>query len=262
MRIVDTHAHLDLPAFRADLERVLERARQAGVTRIICVGTDLVSSRRCVELARRHAGLVHAAVGIHPNDWSDATPGDTAEVARLAALPQVVAVGETGLDFHRDSTPVEGQVAGFRWHIELAAATGKPLIVHARKSDRQVLDELERAGGGLRGVRHCFDGTSEAAERYLALGFCLAVGGLITRPGYKRLKAALRAMPAGRLMVETDCPYQTPASRVGSRNEPAFIVETLQALAALRGETVERAAESTTTAAHALFFPGADGLGA
>jgi TatD DNase family protein len=258
MSIIDTHAHLDAPEFRDDLEDVLERARRAGVGRIICVGTDLGSSRRCVELARHHAGMVWAAAGIHPNDWSSTAPGDFAELERLAALPEVVAVGETGLDFYRDRTPPEVQAAGFRRHMELALALDKPLIVHARKSDEQVLEELARAGAGLRGVRHCFDGTPEIAEGYLACGFSVAVGGIVTRPGYKRLKAALCALPADRLMVETDCPYQTPASRAGSRNEPAFIVETLRALAELRGETLEQVATSTTVAAEALLFPGPD----
>ena len=257
MRIIDTHAHLDLPAFCDDREHVLDRARRAGIGRILCVGTDLASSRRCIELARRHGDIIRAAAGIHPNDCSAAAPGDFEELERLAALPEVVAIGETGLDFYRDRTPAEVQIAGFRRHIELALAQEKPLIVHARKSDEQVLEELERAGGGLRGVRHCFDGSLDVAERYLACGFCIAVGGVVTRPGYKRLKAALRALPPGRLMVETDCPYQTPAAHAGSRNEPAFIMETVRALAEIRGESIEQVAESTTAAAEALFFPGA-----
>jgi len=259
MSIIDTHAHVDMSQFRDDLDAVLDRARRAGVARILCVGVDLPSSRRCVELANLYPDVIRAAVGIHPNDWSEAAPGDFASLEDLAALPEVVAVGETGLDFYRDRTPVEAQVTGLRRHIELARAVDKPLIIHARKSDERVLEELARGGSGLRGVRHCFDGSSEVAERYTACGFSIAVGGVVTRPGYKKLKAALRALPADRLMVETDCPYQTPASRAGSRNEPAFLVETVRALAEIRAESVTQVASATTQAAERLFFPDAAG---
>ncbi|NLW51526.1 MAG: TatD family hydrolase [Candidatus Brocadiaceae bacterium] len=254
MHIIDTHAHLDARAFRHDLPDVLERARTAGVVRILCVGTDLASSRRCVELARRHPDLIRAAVGIHPTDWA-ACSGDFAEVERLAALPVVVAVGETGMDFHHDSTPPDAQADGLRRHVDLALALDKPLIVHARKSDERVLEVLEQAKGALRGVRHCFDGPADVASRYLSLGLCVAVGAVVTRPGHKRLKAAVRDLPADCLMVETDCPYQSPSSRVGTRNEPAFLPETLAALAAIRGESAKALAESTTAVARRLFFP-------
>ena len=259
MPIVDTHAHLDDHAFRHDLDAVLQRAARAGVTSILCVGTDLASSRRCVELAGAHPGLLRAAVGIHPNSWAQAAPGDLEEIVRLADLPEVVAIGETGLDFHRDHTPRAAQLEAFRRHVRLALAVGKPLVVHSRKADKEVLGEIAQARPRPRGVRHCFEGDAAAARRYLDLGFFVAVGGTVTRPGYKRLKAALRALPADRLLIETDCPYQSPASRAGTRNEPAFIRETLEALAALRGEPAEALAEATARSAERLFGPGPAG---
>ena len=255
MRLIDTHAHLDAPQFEEDWPDVLERAAAAGVERIICVGTDLASSEKCVELVGEHPGLIYAAAGIHPNDLGRAGPDDMARIARLAGRPEVVAVGETGLDFHHDSTAPDVQMDGFRNHIALARAVGKPLIIHARKSDDEVLQILAEAGGGVPGVRHCFDRPPEVAERYLDLGLYIAVGGAVTRPGYKKLRAAVRLIPADRLLLETDCPYQAPASRVGMRNEPAFVVEILKAVADLRGETLEDVAAVTTANARSL-FPG------
>ncbi len=252
MRIADTHAHLDVPAFADDLPAVLRRAEQAGLERIICVGTDLASSRRCVELARRLGGLLRAAVGIHPNSWADAAAGDFEALAELAAAPEVLAVGETGLDFHHDRTPRPAQLDAFRRHLALARRLGKPLIVHARKADDAVLDTLTE-WGPMAGVRHCFDASAQVAERYLALGFHVSFAGTITRPGHRKLKAAARALPLDRLLVETDCPYQTPAGRGKVRNEPAFIVDTVQALAALRAAPPEEIAAATAANARRLF---------
>jgi len=260
MRIIDVHAHLDMPEFASDLLAVVERAAEAGVTAMVCVGTDLDSSRRCVELARRFPGRVYAAVGIYPNHWSQARPDDMPEIEALCALTEVVAVGETGLDFHYGHTEHDAQVDGFVRHIRLARSTGKPLIVHARKSDEEVLrilaEESAGAGGtaGLRGVRHCFDASDQTALRYAEMGFHISFGGALTRPGFHKPKAAASATPSDRLLVETDCPYQTPASHAGARNEPAFIIETLKALAALRGEDPEQVASLTTANAQRLFL--------
>lgn len=257
--IVDTHAHLDAPQFDGDLPAVLHRAEKAGVARMICVATDRASADRCPALARRYPGRIWPTAGIHPNSWSDAARGDFEHVQGLARNPLTVAVGETGLDFHHEHTPRAEQVRAFERHVELALAVGKPVIVHARNSDDEVLDVLRSAGDGLRGVRHCFDRPMDVAERYLELGFFVALGAAVTRPGYKRFKAAARELPADRILLETDCPYQSPASRAGGRNEPAYIVETLEALAELRDEPPEHLAAVTTANAERLFFPGAAG---
>jgi TatD DNase family protein len=256
MQIIDVHTHLDMPQFADDLDVVLERARAAGVVRMVCVGVDLASSRQSVHLARVHPGGIAAAVGIHPNDWADAGPDDMTALGELARLPEVVAVGETGLDFHYDRTPFERQVEALREHLALALETGKPLIIHARKADERVLEVLAEFGGGLRGVRHCFDGSPAVAEEYLAAGLHISFGGAVTRPGHKKLRAAAGAVPADRLLVETDCPYQSPARYAGQRNEPAYVVEVVRALAALRGTTPEDIAAVTTANAEGLFFGG------
>jgi TatD DNase family protein len=253
MQLMDTHAHLDAPEFEADLDDVLRRAAEAGVGAILCVGTDLPSSMRCMALAGRYPDRIRAAVGIHPNYWAQAGPDDWARVEELALSPEVVAVGESGLDFHYTYTAREAQADGLRRHIRLARRAGKPLIIHARKADEAVLSVLREEGPTPDGVRHCFDRPFAAAEGYLGMGYHVAVGGAVTRPGYVKFKQAVRALPPDRLLLETDCPYQSPAAHAGRRNEPAFMVDTLDAVAVLLGEEPQSVAARTTRNAAALF---------
>ena len=257
VEIVDTHAHLDTPEFRIDVPDVLQRAAEAGVGRIICVGTTLDSSRLCIQLARRFPGRVFAAVGIHPNYCAEADARDFNQVETEASLPEVVAVGETGMDLHHSYSPPEVQAEYLRRHIQLSLSVGKPLIVHARKADEDVLRILAEETRGLHGVRHCFDGSAQTAARYLDLGMCLGFGGTMTQPGHKKLKAAALMVPAERLLVETDCPYMMPAGQPGSRNEPAFITHVVQAFAELRRVSPNEIAGTTTRNALGLFFGGA-----
>jgi TatD DNase family protein len=254
MDLVDTHAHLALPAFEDDLEQVLTRAERTGVRRIVSVGTDPESSRRCLELAARYPGHILATAGIHPSHWSQIEPGGMAYIEELARDPRIVAVGETGLDFHYDHPLPADQVEAFERHVALALAVGKPIIIHSRKADNAVLNVLRGAGGQLSGVRHCFDRPIGAALPYLEMGLYVSVGAAVTREGYRRLKAAVREIPAERLLLETDCPYQSPPSHAGQRNEPALIVETLNAAAALRGEPPDILAATTTANAERLFL--------
>ncbi len=208
-------------------------------------------------MAALQPDTVRAGVGIHPNYWAQAGPDDWAQVEELAGRPEVVAVGESGLDFHYAHTPREAQAEALRLHVRLARRVGKPLIIHARKADDEVLAVLREEAPAPGGVRHCFDRPLAAAEGYLALGYHVAVGAAVTRPGYVRFKQAVRALPAGRLLLETDCPYQSPAGRAGERNEPAYIVETLNAVAALRATQPEALADLTSRNAAALFGLGA-----
>jgi TatD DNase family protein len=240
--------------FAEDLDAVLQRADEAGVKRMVCVGTDAASSARCVEMARRYPHTLVATVGIHPNHWAEAAPGDMDRVRELAALPEVVGIGETGLDYHHEFTPRDAQVEAFEKHIDLALTVRKPLVVHARESDDDVLEVLRDAGARLAGVRHCFEGTQEMAERYCETGLRISLGAAVTRPGYKKLKAAVAALPCESLLIETDCPYQAPHSHAGQRNEPAFILETARAVAEVRGVTLVEIAARTTANALALFF--------
>jgi len=254
MELMDTHAHLDLPEFARDLADVLQRAAQAGVGRIICVGTTLESSRQCVELARRFPGRIYASAGIHPNHCGEAASDDLDGIKHLARLSEVVAIGETGLDLHHTYAPPELQEQYLQEHVRLAVTVGKPLIIHARRADTQLLRVLREEAEAVHGVRHCFDGTPDAAADYLELGMHVAFGGILTRAGYNRVKQAAGVVPATRLLVETDCPYMTPPGAGTARNEPAFIVHTVQALAALRRTSAEEIASITTHNALRLFF--------
>ncbi len=253
MELFDSHAHLNSTRFAGDLPDVLRRAERAGVARLLCPGVDLASSRRAVELAARHPGRIMAAVGIHPTRWSEAGTRDMQRIEELARLPQVAAIGETGLDSHHSRTTREQQTEGLRRHLALARAVGKPLIVHSRRADDAVLALLEEEGAGVRGVRHCFDRPGDVAQEYIALGFHVSLAAAVTREGYERLKAAVSRMPPDWLLVETDCPYQTPAGRGRLRNEPAFLVDVVEAVARLRGETPEEIAGLTTENAARLF---------
>ncbi|MGD2175061.1 MAG: TatD family hydrolase [Candidatus Brocadiaceae bacterium] len=252
MEIIDTHTHLNLPEFEKDLEAVLERARRAGVAAMLCVGMDLASSRRAVRLARAFPDQIRAAVGIHPNHWGEARSGDFARIEELATAPEVIAIGETGLDLFRGYTGPQDQALGFRRHLVLARALGKPVIIHSRKADPQVLEVLGEEGNRVRGVRHCFDRPAGVANQYLDLGFHLSVAAAVSRPGYKRLKQALRSVPIDRLLVETDCPYQTPEPHGQARNEPAFITANLRGLAEVIGTDAEELAARTTANARTL----------
>jgi len=256
MHLIDVHAHLDMPQFAEDLDQVLQRAAGAGVGRIISVGVDLESSRRCVELARIYPNCVYAAVGIHPHHAGEASPAAMDELARMAQDTQVIAIGETGLDFHCDSPSRDCQRAAFEAQVGLATAVGKPLIIHARSSDDEVLHILGRQGCPVRGVRHCFDRPASVATAYLELGLHISVGAAVTRPGYKKFKAGLRDLPSDRLLLETDCPYQAPVQQQGLRNEPAFMAYTLEAIAALRGVSPQELACATTANAERLFLAG------
>ena len=257
MDIVDTHAHLDEAASEGRLDAVLERAEAAGVRRILCVGCDLDSSRLAVQMARERPGRLFATVGIHPTICGAAGEEEYEQIEAMAAMPQVVAVGETGLDLHWDADSLDVQVEWFRRHLGLARSAGKPIIVHARKADEQVLSALAEEGGQVSGVRHCFDGDAETAGRYVALGMHLAFGGTITLAGYKKAKAAAAHAPDERLLVETDSPYILPAGAPEGPNEPANAALVVDALAALRHASPALIARITTRNAEALFFGGA-----
>lgn len=253
MQMIDTHAHLELPTFENDLDDVIQRARSIGVSLILCVGTTVESSRQCLDLAERYPAELRATAGIHPHYSDGVSAGEWDVLHELARRDKVVAVGETGLDFHREHSDRHTQMNSFQQHISLALDLHKPLIVHARKADEDVIQLLESRGHDLRGVRHCFDSSAQIAMRYVELGFHVAFGGLITREGHKKLKRAARKIPDQRLLLETDSPYMIPRTGEGRRNEPAYLKNIVTTLAELRETTPARIAEITTANAHALF---------
>jgi TatD DNase family protein len=252
MQLTDTHCHLDDQRFDADRAAVVERARAAGVMRIITVGYDIDSSRRGINLAGSLPG-VFAVVGVHPHDAAAAPPDYTEALRRLAREPRVVAVGEIGLDFYRDLSPRPVQREVFAAQLRLARELGLPVVIHCRDAHGEVYEILKRETAGLAGVMHCFSGSWEEAKRFLALGFHISIAGPVTFPQSTKLVEVARRVPLDRLLLETDAPYLTPVPHRGKRNEPAYLVHTAQKVAEIRGISLEELASATTANAARLF---------
>jgi TatD DNase family protein len=228
--VIDTHTHLD--ALDDDPADVVARARAAGVTRILTVGTDVEGCRRALELADQHEE-VFAILGIHPHAANDATADDVAEVRSLLAHPKAVAAGEMGLDWFRDYAPREKQLTLFAAMLEVAAETGKPAVIHTRAADADTLAALEGFGGRV--VLHCFS-SPHLLEPALERGWYVSFAGNATFPKAVDLRLAAREVPADRILAETDAPYLAPQPMRGRPNEPAYIMHTLVTLAQARNE--------------------------
>lgn len=256
MKLIDSHAHLDLPEFATELDIVLERAADAGVEKIITVGIDLESSRAAVQLAKAHSNI-YAAVGIHPCDSKTATDDNLAEVAKLAGNGKVVAVGETGLDFYHKPFSETEQRKSLDFHLNLAVKANLPVIIHSREADKAIMPILlewaEANPNHPKGVIHCFNSDIQTANKYLAAGFYIALGGYVSYPSARKHYDVYRHIALNRLLLETDCPFLPPQTHRGQRNEPAYLVETAQALAEIRGLTVGELAEATTENTQRLF---------
>lgn len=252
--LVDTHSHVDARQFEADREAVIQAALGAGVGMLVDAGCDLPSSRVAVDLAAQHPGQVFAAVGIHPHDASTYSDEALAELRHLARRPDVVAIGETGLDYYRMHSTREQQLHSLEQQLALARALGLPVILHNRDSHEDLMATLREHAHGLRGVFHCFSGDRKMAEECLAFeGFYLSFAGPLTYRANTALQEVAAWAPLDRVLVETDCPYLTPHPFRGRRNEPKHVTLTAAKLAELRGLSNEEIAEITTRNARALF---------
>jgi TatD DNase family protein len=252
---VDTHAHLDDERFHGDLPAVLQRATQAGVQHIVVVATTAPSSRTCVELAQRHT-LLRATIGIQPNHVAEASPTAWDEVLALADRPEVVALGETGLDRYWDYTPFTQQEDYFARHLELARKTDRAVVIHCREAEadtvRMLRQDYERHGP-VRAVMHSFTGDCATAEACLQMGLYISFAGMLTYKNAQALRDVAAKVPLDHVLVETDSPYLAPVPNRGKRNEPAFVVHTAACLAQLLGVPLEVLAEHTTRNARRLF---------
>lgn len=248
--LIDTHAHLYFGQFDGDRAQVIQRALQAGVKCIINIGVDLPTSKTCIEMAEKQAGLL-AAVGIHPNDAATVQERDFQELQRLARHPAVVAIGEIGLDFYRQSSEDEVQKKVFRRQVRLAREVGLPIIIHNRQAGREIVKILQsEETDGLTGVFHCFSECPEVAEAVLDLGFHISFTGNLT---FKKsaLPEVAKSVPLNRLLLETDCPFLSPEPRRGRRNEPANVVYIAQKLAEIKQcDEVEVQRTTTQNAVH------------
>lgn len=255
MPLIDTHAHLDDERFAGDLPAVLERAAAAGLELVVAVATTLDSTRRCLELAALHA-MLRPTAGIHPNHAAEAAPGDWDEVANLAEQPEIVALGETGLDRHWDFTPFPLQEDFFARHLALSRRLNKPVIIHSRECDQDMLrvlrDDFDR-NGPIHGVMHSFTAGAATAKACLEMGLYISFAGMVTYKNASNLREIAATIPDNRILVETDCPYLAPAPHRGQRNEPALVRHTAECLASVRGVSPATLAEQTTANARRLF---------
>ena len=252
--LFDTHAHLDDDALFPQVEQVLARAKTAGVGFINSVGCSLSSSRRNVELAHKYPD-VYAIVGVHPSESQDMNEDAMAQLLALAKQPKVVAWGEIGLDYHyEDDTPHELQQEYFRRQIILAKEAGKPIVIHDRDANQDVMDILrEMRAGENGGILHCFSGSWEMAKFCLELGFMISFAGPLT---YKNARVPVEVaakVPLDMILVETDSPYLTPQPFRGHTNEPSFVKYTAAKMAEIRGMDPERIAEITAANARRVF---------
>jgi TatD DNase family protein len=256
VELIDTHAHLDDARFEPDLAEVLARATAAGVARIVAVATTAPSSQLCVALAARFPAQLRASVGIQPNHVAEASSSAWDEVVALAARPEVVALGETGLDRYWDYAPLPQQEDYFARHLELARRIGRPTIIHCRQAEADVLRMLRadyERHGPVRAVMHSFTGDAATAQACLEMGLYISFAGMLTYKNAQALRDVAAQVPLGRLLVETDCPYLAPVPVRGQRNEPAFVRHTALCLADLLGITLDTLAEQTTRNARAIF---------
>jgi TatD DNase family protein len=244
--VIDTHAHL---GSLEDPDQAVERAAQAGVARILTVGTDVEDGRRALELAERHDG-VFAILGIHPHETGTTTGADLAELRELLDHPKAVAVGETGLDWYRDYAPRDDQRRVFAAQLELAIKLGKPAVIHTRAADDDTLAALAGFGGTV--VLHCFS-SPHMLPTALERGWFVSFAGNATFPKAVDLRLAATEVPAERILAETDSPYLAPQPVRGERNEPAYVVHTVAALARARAEDPDELARQINRNATACF---------
>ena len=251
--LVDSHAHIDTSRFNPDRDTVIQAAFEAGITRIVDPGCDLASSRFALSLAKAHPGIVFAAVGTHPHDATTYTSEVRIHYREMAQEPEVVAIGEFGLDYFRMLSPRDVQRTVFCAHLQLARECDLPCIIHVRDSHDDVIELLRTHGQGLRGVFHCFSGNVAQAEQCLEFdGFMLSFAGPLTRQG-NALPEVARVAPLDRILVETDSPYLVPQPLRAKRNEPRFVKLVAEKLAEIRHMSFEEIAQVTTANAVRLF---------
>ncbi len=248
MEIIDSHAHPEFPQFDDDRAAVLDRARAAGVQTMLAIGSGsgLDKLDAAIPFATQH-DWIYATVGIHPHDAGEVTESHYAQLDQLARQPRVIAWGEMGLDYFRDTAPRDTQKAVFLRQLDQASAAKLPLVIHCRDAWADCLDLLDQhwRPTGLGGIFHCFTGTLDDARRGLDLGFLISFAANVTYPKMQHLRDVARELPLDRILTETDSPFLPPQARRGKRNEPAFVVEVAQALANVRDLPAQEIASAT-----------------
>jgi len=248
--LIDSHAHIDGPEFDGDRDEIIERAKAAGVSTILNVGTGDPHSgafERAVALGQKHDS-VYTAIGTHPHDARLYDDAAEEKIQTLVKSDRVLAWGEIGLDFHYDNSPRDVQVAVFMRQLRAARECDLPVVIHTREAETETIEILksEYDGAERRGVFHCFSGSKDLAQRAIELGFMISFSGIVTFKKADELRAVAREVPLDRLLIETDCPYLTPIPYRGKRNEPAYVVEVARCLAGLHGVDIEEMGRLTS----------------
>ena len=248
MELIDSHAHIDFPQFAEDREAMLERARAAGVTTLLAIGSGPGPEKldAAIPFAEQH-DWIYASVGTHPHEAKELTPAHLEQLAELAKHPRVIAYGEIGLDYFYDHSPRETQQKAFQDQMELAASAKLPIIIHCRDAWPETMAMLERywRPRGLGGILHCFTSTQEDAKRGLDMGFLISFAGNSTYPKAQNLRDVAKALPLENLLIETDAPFLAPQGYRGKRNEPAYVGEVAKAIASVRNLAAEEVASAT-----------------
>ncbi len=252
--LIDSHCHLDFPELANDEAGVLARARAAGVSGMLTIGTRLDQFERVRAIAERHEN-VWCSVGVHPHEAKEEGQHAPDRLVEATRHPKVVGIGETGLDFYYEHSPRDEQVESFRTHIAAARETGLPLIVHTRDADAETGEILEEEfrKGAFTGLIHCFSSGPDVARRALALGLYISISGIVTFKAAEPLRAIVRDIPLDRLLVETDSPYLAPVPKRGKTNEPAFVAHTAARVAELKGIDMTELGAATTDNFFRLF---------
>lgn len=252
--LVDSHCHLNFPDFKDDLEGVISRAREAGVGVMQTICTEMAEFEEVYGIAERFEGI-YSSLGVHPNDSGKTDIVSHTELVRLAARPKVIGIGETGLDYHYETSDRESQKASFLEHIRAGRITGLPLIIHTRDADEDTIGILqeEMGKGAFKAVIHCFTSSKYLADEAVKMGFYISLSGIISFKNAQGIRDGIADVPLERLLVETDAPYLAPVPHRGKRNEPSFVVHTNKMLAEVKGISEERCAEITTANFFTLF---------
>lgn len=251
--LFDTHVHLNADQYEEDVEKVIERAKEAGVSKMVVVGFDEKTINKALTLVEKY-DFLYASVGWHPVDAIDMEERHLDWLRKLAAHPKVVAIGETGLDYHWDKSPKEVQKEVFRKQIRLAKEVNLPIVIHNRDAHQDVVDILkEENAAEVGGIMHCFSGSLDIAKQCLNMNFYISFGGPITFKNAKRPKEVAKEIPLERLLIETDAPYLAPHPYRGKRNEPAYVKLVAEKLAEIKEVTFEQICEQTTANAEKIF---------
>lgn len=251
--LFDTHVHLNDDQFKEDIEEVIKRAQEAGVSNMVVVGFDRATITRAMELIEKY-DFIYASIGWHPVDAIDMLDEDLAWIEELSSHPKVVAIGEMGLDYHWDKSPRDIQKEVFRKQIRLAKKVNLPIVIHNREATADIVDILkEEHAEAVGGIMHCYSGSPEVAKECLDMNFYISLGGPVTFKNAKKPKEVAVEVPLDKLLIETDCPYLAPHPYRGKRNEPAYVKLVAEQIAELKGLTFEEVAVATNQNARKLF---------